>query len=201
MGESSPGDMTTLLNAAGGGDPRAAEALLPLVYEELRRLAASQLAREPAGLTLQPTALVHEAYLRLVGSGDLKWNGRRQFFCAAATAMRRILVDRARRVRAEKHGGGRRRQDIDEAALMLDDPTPAEHAAKVDLLRLNVALERLEQRDARQAEVVMLRYFAGLNVEQTARALDVSPATVKNDWVYARAWLHREMERVPEEIL
>lgn len=185
--------VTRLLEAAGDGDRRASEELLPLVYEELRRLAAAQLAREPSGHTLQPTALVHEAYLKLIGGAEIKWEGRRQFFCAAATAMRRILVDRARRVRAEKHGGNRKREPLSDDTPVIDEPTPSPGEAPVNLLGLHEALSRLEARDTRQAEVVLLRYFAGLTVEETAAALGVSPATVKNDWMYARAWLRREL--------
>lgn len=194
MPQSGDKDVTRLLDAAGAGDAVASEALLPLVYDELRRLAAAQLAREPAGHTLQPTALVHEAYLKLVGGGDLKWESRKQFFYAAATAMRRILVDRARRYKAEKHGGGRKREGLE--AEQIADPTSGMKEGPIDLLKLNEALSQLEKRDTRQAEVVMLRYFAGLTVEQTAGALGVSEATVKNDWSYAKAWLRREMEKM-----
>lgn len=197
MAVSNQDEMTRLLDAAGQGEASASERLLPLVYDELRRLAAAQLAREPAGHTLQPTALVHEAYLRLIGGAAIQWQGRRQFFCAAATAMRRILVDRARRVKAEKRGGGRRREELHPDETMLADPTPSPDGGggAVDLLGLNAALERLEAHDDRQAEVVLLRYFAGLSIEETARALGVSEATVKTDWVYARAWLRRELSR------
>jgi RNA polymerase sigma factor (TIGR02999 family) len=193
-GQSQDAPMTALLDSAGRGDPSAAEKLLPLVYGELRRLAAAALAREPSGLTLQPTALVHEAYLRLVGGAEIQWEGRRQFFCAAATAMRRILVDRARWYQAEKHGGGRRRENLDDA-ITICPPTPAPDEGPVDLVRLNDALERLERHDDRQAQVVLLRYFGGLSIEETARAIGVSEATVKTDWVYARAWLRRELDR------
>lgn len=193
MTDSGSHQVTRLLEAAGDGDRRASEELLPLVYEELRRLAAAQLAREPSGHTLQPTALVHEAYLKLIGGAEIKWEGRRQFFCAAATAMRRILVDRARRVRAEKHGGDRKREPLADDTPVIDEPTPSPGEAPVNLLGLHDALSRLEARDTRQAEVVLLRYFAGLTVEETAAALGVSPATVKNDWMYARAWLRREL--------
>lgn len=192
MEERDNGRMTELLDAAGRGEASAAERLLPLVYQELRRLAAASLSREPAGLTLQPTALVHEAYLKLIGGAEIRWEGRRQFFCAAATAMRRILVDRARRYRAEKRGGGRRREELD-ANVTISPPTPAPGDGPVDLVKLNDALERLEKHDERQAEVVLLRYFAGLSIAETARALGVSEATVKTDWVYARAWLRREL--------
>lgn len=193
------GNVTVLLESAAAGDARSAEALLPLIYEELRRLAAAQLKHEPSGLTLQPTALVHEAYLKLLGGQDIKWQGKRHFFAAAATAMRRILVDRARYYRYEKHGGKVHRAPLDSHALTIADPTPSPGEPPVDLLKLNSALERLETNDPRQAEVVMLRYFAGLGVEQTAEALGVSQATVKNDWVYARAWLRRELVSLASE--
>ena len=183
--------VTRLIKAAGAGDPKAAESLLPLVYDELRRLAAAQLSKEPAGQTLQPTALVHEAYLRLVGGEAIEWQGRGHFFAAAARAMRRILIDRARRHRAAKHGGDRARADLRED--LIADPTPATAGAGMDLLRLDAALARLETRDSRQAEIVLLRYFAGLSIEQTAEALGVSARHVDRLWVYARAWLLREM--------
>ncbi|MFO0835094.1 MAG: ECF-type sigma factor [Phycisphaerales bacterium] len=186
--------VTRLMRAAGAGDPKAAESLLPLVYDELRRLAAAQLSKEPAGQTLQPTALVHEAYLRLVGGEAIEWQGRGHFFAAAARAMRRILIDRARRHRAAKHGGDRARADLRED--LIADPTPGTGGGGMDLLRLDAALARLEARDSRQAEIVLLRYFAGLSIEQTAEALGVSTGTVKNDWVFARAWLRRELESI-----
>lgn len=188
--------VTRLIKAAGAGDPRAAESLLPLVYDELRRLAAAQLSKEPAGQTLQPTALVHEAYLRLVGGEAIEWQGRGHFFAAAARAMRRILIDRARRHRAAKHGGDRARAELRED--LIADPTPGTGGAGMDLLRLDAAIARLEARDSRQAEIVLLRYFAGLSIEQTAEALGVSTGTVKNDWVFARAWLRRELESIDD---
>ena len=190
----SPQQVTQVLDAAAAGDPAAGEALLPLVYDELRRLARQRLSREGAGLTLQPTALVHEAWLRLVGDVDVRWNSRGHFFAAAAQAMRRILIERARRAAAAKHGGARRRLDlhaVDHAAeltIAVDD----QHEQIVDL---DAALAHLERRDARKAQIVMLRFFAGLNIEQTALAMDLSPATVKTEWRFARAWLHSEMER------
>lgn len=195
MSQTQPEQVTRLIDAASAGDPGAADALLPLVYDELRRVAAVHLSREAAGQTLQPTALVHEAYLRLLGGEPVKWQGRGHFFAAAARAMRRILVDRARSKHAEIHGGGRAKLRIDDEALTIADPTPQPTGAGVDLLALNEALASLEEKDPRQAEVVMMRYFAGLSIEQTAMALGVSTGTVKNDWVYARAWLRREMER------
>lgn len=180
-------EVTQLLQAAGAGDSRAARSLLPLVYEELRKLAASRMAREPgggAGMTLEPTALVHEAYLRLVGGADVAWNSRGHFFGAAALAMRRILVERARQRGRIKHGGGMGRADVDLDQLAGEPPTG-------DMLALDDALAALERTDKRKYDVVMLRYFAGLGVEDAAAALGVSPATVKNDWVFARAWLKR----------
>jgi len=178
--------VTEILQAIDGGDDQAAERLLPLVYAELRRLARQRMAREPAGLTLQPTALVHEAYLRLIGPGETPWGGRAHFFAAAAEAMRRILIERARRHRLPKHGGGRRRLPLDPSDLTADDEP-------IDLLVLDEALRRLESRDARMGEIVKLRFFAGLTIEQTAQALGVTSRTVDRDWTAARAWLFREM--------
>ena len=175
-------DVTQLLNAIENGDPQAAGRLLPLVYDELRRLAAQKLAQEKPGQTLQATALVHEAYLRLVGKGDEQaWNGRGHFFAAAAEAMRRILVEGARRKRRPKHGGDRQRIELDEA-LAAADP-------RHDLLALDEALTRLAAREPVKAELVKLRYFAGLSLEEAAACLGVSPATAKRYWVVARAWL------------
>jgi RNA polymerase sigma factor (TIGR02999 family) len=169
-------------------DPRdesgSSAELLPQVYDELRRLARARLAREADGLTLQPTALVHEAYLRLAGDGiDRRWDKRGHFFAAAAIAMRRILVERARHYRRIKHGGGQQRVELD-----LDSPALA--PALPDVLAIDEALTRLEQIDPPKARVVLLRYFAGLTVEETAAAMELSPATVKNEWAFARAWLH-----------
>jgi len=181
-------DVTELLSALGAGDQRAAADLLPLVYEELRKLAQSRMLKEPAQ-TLQPTALVHEAYLRLVGDSDrAKWNGRGHFFGAAAQAMRRIMVERARGNARLKRGGDRRR-------VSLEDNAVATESGGEDLVELDAALNRLEAHDPRKAQVVMLRYFAGLTVEETAAALDLSPAMIKKEWTVARAWLHRELAR------
>ncbi|HEY7500638.1 MAG TPA: ECF-type sigma factor [Vicinamibacterales bacterium] len=158
--------------------------LLPQVYDELRRLARSRIAREPAGLTLQPTALVHEAYLRLAGSGaEKRWDKRGHFFAAAAIAMRRILVERARHYRRVKHGGEQQRVELDAESPALAPPLH-------DVLAIDQALTRLEQMDPQKAKIVLLRYFAGLTIEETAAAMDLSPATVKNEWAFARVWLH-----------
>lgn len=179
-------EVTELLSALGAGDQRAAADLLPLVYEELRKLAQARMVKEPAQ-TLQPTALVHEAYLRLVGDADrAKWNGRGHFFGAAAQAMRRIMVERARGQARLKRGGDRRR-------VALDDNAVATESGGDDLVALDGALDRLQAHDARKAQVVMLRYFAGLTVEETAAALDLSPAMIKKEWTVARAWLHRDL--------
>jgi len=157
--------------------------LLPQVYEELRRLARARIAREPEGLTLQPTALVHEAYLRLTKDGaERRWDRRGHFFAAAAIAMRRILVERARHYRRIRHGGTQQRVDLDEQS-----PVPAADLA--DVLAVDQALTRLELLDPTKAKIALLRYFAGLTIEETADAMDVSPATVKNEWAFARAWL------------
>jgi RNA polymerase sigma factor (TIGR02999 family) len=182
-------NVTQILNAAERGDAEASARLLPLVYQELRRLAAQKLAHESPGHTLQATALVHEAYVRLVGaeSGDApKWDGRRHFFAAAAEAMRRILVESARRKGSQKRGGGRERKDID--AVEVAAPERSD-----DLLALDEALNRLAEVDPPAAELVKLRYFAGLSLAEAAKVLDVAPRTADRLWAYARAWLHREV--------
>jgi RNA polymerase sigma factor (TIGR02999 family) len=189
-------DVTRILQALAEGQTPATpatEQLLPLVYEELRRIARRCMADESAGQTLQPTALVHEAYLRLLGSDgeQLHWNSRGHFFAAAATAMRRILIERARHKQAEKRGGGRDR-------LSLEAVEPASNASEPEpdaLVALDAALSRLERLDARKAKIVMLRYFAGLTIEQTAQAMELSVTTVKQEWQFARAWLQTEVER------
>jgi RNA polymerase sigma factor (TIGR02999 family) len=182
-------DVTRILSAIEHGDPRAAEQLLPLVYDELRKLAAQKLAHEKPGQTLQATALVHEAYLRLIGPDESRsWDGRAHFFAAAAESMRRILVDDARRKRTLRRGGDRRRRDFD-----LAEPAAPERAD--DLLALDDALDALAAKDQRKAELVKLRYFAGLTMEQTAQALGISPATAHRDWSYARAWLHQAIKK------
>jgi len=177
---------TLLIREIGTGDRQAANELLPLVYEELRRLARARLAREKPGLTLQATSLVHEAYLRLV-QGEVGWEGRRHFFAAAAEAMRRILIERARKYATERHAGGLERVSLSEV------PAPGQEVAPEVLLALNEALSKLEQRDEEMAQVVKLRYFAGLSVEETAQSLGVSARTVNRHWTGARAWLLREL--------
>src|SRR5262245_399634 len=176
-------EVTRILSAIDQGDPRAAEQLLPLVYDELRKLAAHKLAHEKPGQTLQATALVHEAYLRLVDVENAQhWNSRGHFFTAAAEAMRRILIDQARRKASQKAGGERKRVD-------LADIQPALPGPKLDLLALDEALKQLELTDPRAAAVVKLRFFAGLNMPQAAEALDISLATAENDWAYAKCSL------------
>jgi len=184
-------DVSRILSAIEQGDPHAAEQLLPLVYDELRKLAAQKMAQEKPGQTLQATALVHEAYIRLVASGDASapreqyWNSRGHFFAAAAEAMRRILVERARHKKSVKAGGGHQRVELADIATG-DGPGD-------DLLLLHEALEKLEKKDKRKAELVKLRFFAGLTNEQAARVLGVSTSTADNDWAYARAWLRLEI--------
>jgi RNA polymerase sigma factor (TIGR02999 family) len=181
-------DVTHLLSAIEQGDPQAAERLLPLVYDELRRLAAQKLAREKPGQTLQATALVHEAYLRLVEDGEERhWDGRRHFFAAAAEAMRRILVESARRKASHKRGGGLARAHLDE--LQIPAPQLSE-----DVLDLDRALTKLAAVDKLAAEVVQLRYFAGLSLPEAAKILAISPRTAGRLWSYARAWLRQEIE-------
>jgi RNA polymerase sigma factor (TIGR02999 family) len=180
-------EVTRILSAIDGGDPHAADQLLPLVYDELRRMAAEKLAKERPGQTLQATALVHEAYVRLVDVEQAQhWNSRGHFYAAAAEAMRRILIENARRRKALRRGGDRHRLD-----LALAEP----QAPRVsdDLLALDEALERLARKDSRKAELVKLRYFAGLTIEQTAEALGISLATANRWWNYARAWLYQEI--------
>jgi RNA polymerase sigma factor (TIGR02999 family) len=180
-------DVTPILSAIEQGDPQAASQLLPLVYDELRKLAASRLAQEAPGQTLQATALVHEAYLRLVDDEKARhWNSRGHFFAAAAEAMRRILIEKARRKRRRRHGGGRQRLDLDKLEVM------AEGTAEV-LLALDEALEQLAGEEPTVAEVVKLRYFAGLTIEQTAAALRLSVRTANRHWAYARAWLYQHL--------
>jgi RNA polymerase sigma factor (TIGR02999 family) len=183
-------DVTRILSAIEQGDPLAAEQLLPLVYDELRQLAAQKLAQEKPGQTLQATALVHEAYVRVVGvEKDQHWDSRRHFFAAAAEAMRRILIDQARRKGSAKGGGRRQRVPLDEgASLAAPDGEPVE-----DLLALDEALRQLEVEDPIKAQLVKLRYFTGASLEETARLLDISPGTAKRYWVYARSWLYGKL--------
>jgi RNA polymerase sigma factor (TIGR02999 family) len=187
-------EVTRILSAIEQGDPHAAEQLLPLVYDELRQLAAQKLAQEKPGQTLQATALVHEAYLRLVHGQQREqggsWDSRRHFFAAAAEAMRRILVERARQRRSLKAGGGRQRIDLADAEPVIDGPGD-------EILALHEALEELERKDRRKAELVKLRFFAGLTNEDAARALGISVSTADNDWAYARAWLRLQMADEP----
>jgi RNA polymerase sigma factor (TIGR02999 family) len=180
-------DVTRILTAIEQGDAQAADKLLPAVYQELRRLAAQKLSREPPGQTLQATALVHEAYIRLVGE-DKNWKGRTHFFAAAAEAMRRILIESARRKRRLKRGGGRHRVDLDNADLAIDGPS-------TDLIALDEALVKLETLDKLKSELVKLRFFAGVTLEQASALLGISQTTAKRYWTYARAWLYREISK------
>jgi RNA polymerase sigma factor (TIGR02999 family) len=183
-------DVTQILSDIEQGDPHAAEQLLPLVYDELRKLATQRLAQEKPGQTLQPTALVHEAYLRLVGQGDEQhWDNRGHFFAAAAEAMRRILVENARRKNRLKRGGDRQRVDLEQVAAVSDAPFE-------DLLALDEVLDLLAAEDPRKAELVKMRYFAGLSVEEAARCLSISRATADRWWAYARAWLYDRLSTV-----
>jgi len=179
--------VTRILEAAQQGDPTAADQLLPLVYEELRRLAAHKMSNEAQGHTLQPTALVHEAWLRLTGNADVKWDGRAHFFGAAAEAMRRILIERARRKHAARHGGGQQRVDIQE----MDLASPSDDD---QLLAVNDALDKLATEHKVEAELVKLRYFVGMTNEEAAEVLGISLRTAKYYWTHARAWLYREIQ-------
>lgn len=185
--------VTQILNAASRGDRQAAGELLPLVYEELRRLAAARLSHEAAGQTLQSTALVHEAYLRLIGEGDAEsWDSRGHFFAAAAEAMRRILVDRARQKAAEKHGGEWQRIEFDEAVLLAD----SQSAKGIDLLALDEALTELEQHDELAARLVKLRYFAGLSHHEAAESMGLTRRAADRLWALARAWLFQRLREL-----
>jgi len=184
-------EVTRILSAVEAGDPSAAAELLPLVYDELRKLAAARLADEKPGQTLQATALVHEAYLRLVdGDRARRWESRAHFFAAAAEAMRRLLIDQARRKRRPKHGGGRTRLSLDEALCLRETPDD-------DLLALDEALQRFAREEPAKAELVKLHYFAGLSLEEAGRALGVSHRTAKRHWAYARAWLYAATRDAP----
>ena len=181
-------EVTRIINAIEQGDPQASEELLPLVYEELRLLAAQKIAQEKPGQTLQATALVHEAYLRLVDGGNQSWNSRGHFFRAAAEAMRRILVESARRKGCVKRGGAGKKLALDEAVVAANEPD-------IDLEALDEALTRLEADDPEKADLVRLRYFAGLTTRQTAEILGISIATANRHWSYARSWLFQEISR------
>jgi RNA polymerase sigma factor (TIGR02999 family) len=185
-------EATRLLSAAQQGDPAAAERLLPLVYDELRRLATQRLAKEKPGQTLQATALVHEAYLRLIDTEKAQhWDSRGHFFAAAAEAMRRILVERARRKGRARHGGGLRRLNLLEEELVVSHPAE-------EILLLDEALTRLSEVRPQAAEVVKLRFFSGLTIDETASVIGISPRTAGRLWVFARAWLRREMDSLAD---
>lgn len=181
-----PDRVTDVLKAATQGDPKATAELLPLVYGELRRLAHIRMAKLPPGNTLQPTALVHEAYVRLVHAGDHDWNTRGHFFAAAAQAMRQILVEQARRKASPKHGGDQKRADVDAVDIPVEPPAD-------DVLALDLAIDRLKDEDPRKAQIVMYRYFAGLDRDETAAALGISVRTVDREWRYIRARFHKEL--------
>ncbi|MHC4205306.1 MAG: ECF-type sigma factor [Planctomycetota bacterium] len=183
-------DVTRILNAIEQGDGKAADELLPLVYEELRRLATKKMSMESPGQTLQPTALVHEAYIRLVGSEASNWNSRTHFFYAAAEAMRRILIDKARHKKSQRRGGDRHRVDLNNAVPMINETEELD-----DLITLNEALDKLSAKDKIKADLVKLRYFAGLSSKQAAEILDISHNTADKYWAYAHAWLSIEIGR------
>ena len=181
-------DVTRILAAIEHGDVRVVDELFPLAYQELRQLAAQRMSKELPGQTLQATALVHEAYLRLVGGEEQHWSNRRHFFSAAAEAMRRILIDNARRKQSLRRGGDRKRIRLDDADLPIE-------AASDDLIALDEALEKLAEKDRMKAELVKLRYFAGLTGEQAAEVLGISHSTADEHWAYAKAWLHFEITK------
>ena len=181
-------EITIILKAWSGGDRQAADRLMMLVYSELRRLAASYLQRQRADHTLQPTALVHEAYLKLVDATEINWQDRAHFFAVAAQTMRHILVDHARAVAADKRGGGAQKIELNEAVSF------SNQQEDIDLIALDEALNKLALQDAQQSRIVELRFFGGLTVEETAEVLKISPATVKREWATARAWLYRQMK-------
>lgn len=182
----SPSEVTRLLRSASSGDPSAMEAILPLVYDELHALADGYLRRERVGHTLQPTALVNEAYLKMVDQRDARWESRNHFLAVAAISMRRILVNHAKHRKRLKRGGGRRRETLSDSILLGAEPD-------IDLIALDEAMEKLAAIDERKVRIVELRFFVGLTVEEAAEVLGISPATVKRDWDFARTWLLREM--------
>ena len=182
-------EVTLALQSVSRGERKATEELFPLVYEELRRMAEKRMAGEAAGHTLQPTALVHEAWLRLVGDKDRTWKNRAYFFGAVAEAMRRILREGARRRRAERHGGGQERVDVDDPSLVIAAPNGADD----EMVAVHEALDRLQKGNARAAEVVKLKYFVGLTLDEAADVLGIAVPTAKRDWAYARAWLYKEI--------
>jgi RNA polymerase sigma factor (TIGR02999 family) len=179
-------DLTTVLAGAQAGDPHSAAELLPLVYEQLKELARARMARQPAGQTLQPTALVHEAYLRLAEKSDVSWEGRRHFFFAAARAMRDILVEQARRRSRQKRGGGMQREELAEDALVFAEP-------QEDVLGLHQALEELEQQDPEKAKIVLLHCFTGLSLEETAEVMGQSERTLYRQWRFIKVWLKKRL--------
>jgi RNA polymerase sigma factor (TIGR02999 family) len=188
-------DVTRILNAIERGDASATDKLLPLVYEELRLLAAQRLSHEPPGQTLQATALVHEAYLRLVGEEGQTWNSQGHFFAAAAEAMRRILIDNARRKQRLRHGGNLQRADTEDLVSLPDETGLTLGGSCDDLIALDEALEKLAQKDKVKADLVKLRFFGGLTGEQAATALGISHNTADRYWAYARSWLHLEITK------
>jgi RNA polymerase sigma factor (TIGR02999 family) len=179
-------EITRMITAIEDGDPRAAEELLPLVYTELRRLAASQMASLQGDQTLQPTALVHEAFIRLTADPDKEWNGRTHFFRASAKAMQRILIDSIRRKGRQKHGGGMHREVLDDSKIAFSMPSD-------QLIALDEALELLDRKDTQSADIVRLRYFVGMTMAEAAAALGISVRGAERRWAYARAWLHKEL--------
>jgi len=191
MSDTAMTDVTRILNAIEQGDAGAADELLPLVYEELRRLAAQKLCQEPAGQTLQATALVHEAYIRLVGGEPANWDNRGHFFTAAAEAMRRILVENARRKQSQKRGGGHERVNLEELTVSITGPSQ-------DIVSLSEALDKLAAKDPAVAELVKLHYFSGLTLDQVAQLRGIGRRTAVKYLAYARAWLHREITRGDE---
>lgn len=188
------GEVTRLLEQFEAGSAEAQQRLIPLVYDELRRIAASKIARESAALTLQPTALVHEAWLRLGGAAQAKWQNKRHFLGAAAEAMRRILIERGRRAMALRHGGDMTRVELPDLAASDGRPVPTDR-----LIKLSEAMEQFRMLDPAKHELVQLRYFVGLSIDEVAATLDISPATAKRWWAYARVWLLREIQPEPTE--